>query len=330
MKKLFGIFALTAIAVLSSVGASAASAATEFGDGCAATTGVPSYTVTTLTAPPGPIPLTAPTDGVITKVKVGFAPASPPPFTIPETVKVLRGAGGNNFTVIQQADVNVGTGTTAADVRMPVKTGDRLGLKGKKFSFEGSEGEITLFCPGGGTLGATTSATNPGDTVEFAEVTSARAPVSATIEPDADNDGYGDETQDKCPQSAATQVACPAVTLSASAAAKKGLASILVTANLQASVTVAGTVKLGKGKSAKLSGGTQIVAPGTLAKFTLLFPKKLREALKALSSKQSLTLKVTATAPNIVGSPTVKTLKLHLKGQGKTKKRSHKKPKAQA
>jgi hypothetical protein len=35
-----------------------------------------------------------------------------------------------------------------------------------------------------------------------------RANVSATIEPDADGDGFGDETQDKCPSSANTQGAC--------------------------------------------------------------------------------------------------------------------------
>jgi hypothetical protein len=110
------------------------------------------------------------------------------------------------------------------------------------------------------------------------------------------------------------------VTLSATSTVKKALASILVTTNSQAQVTVSGIVKLGKGKSAKLSGGTQIVAPGAFARFTLLFPRKLRSALKALSRKHSLTLKVTATTPNIVGLPTTKVLKLHLKGQAKPKK----------
>jgi hypothetical protein len=115
------------------------------------------------------------------------------------------------------------------------------------------------------------------------------------------------------------------VTLSATGTARKGLASITVTANAQATVTVKGRVKLGKGKSIKLSGGTQIIAPGTLAKFTLLFPQKLRAALKALPSKRSLTLKVNASAPNIVGAPSKKILKLHLRGQAKSKPRGHKK-----
>jgi hypothetical protein len=33
--------------------------------------------------------------------------------------------------------------------------------------------------------------------------------LSGTIEPDADGDGFGDETQDQCPTNAATQGACP-------------------------------------------------------------------------------------------------------------------------
>ena len=34
-------------------------------------------------------------------------------------------------------------------------------------------------------------------------------PVRAAVEPDADNDGFGDETQDQCPTNASTQGPCP-------------------------------------------------------------------------------------------------------------------------
>jgi len=46
-----------------------------------------------------------------------------------------------------------------------------------------------------------------------------------------------------------------------------------------------------------LSGGTQIVAPGALAKFTVVFPAKLKTALKQLSTSKKLSLILTATAP---------------------------------
>jgi hypothetical protein len=39
--------------------------------------------------------------------------------------------------------------------------------------------------------------------------TTQHANVEALLEPDADNDGFGDETQDECPTDASTQGACP-------------------------------------------------------------------------------------------------------------------------
>jgi hypothetical protein len=317
------VVAALAVSLLS---ASTATAATEFGDNCTGNKGS-SETVTLfdVTAPGNPLPIAAPTSGVLTAWTVRVVAEATSSF--PETLQVVRlNTGAKTSQVIGESPVSVTGGSNVTPARISIQAGDRLAIFGPKPIG-------TLYCETAetGIYGGYTGSIGLGSSTPYSESTGkVRVPVSAVIEPDADNDGYGDETQDKCPQSAAVQVACPSVTLSAIGAARKGLASITVTANLQATVTVAGTVKLGKGKSAKLSGGTQVVAPGTLAKFTLLFPKKLRDALKALSPKQSLTLSVTATAPNVVGSPTAKTLKLHLKGQAKPKKRGHKKPKAQA
>ena len=306
--------------------AGSASAATEFGDTCTGNEVAPGdYTLTTLAAPSQSLPLTAPSAGVITKVKVTIEGGLP--FTVPTLVKALHSAGGNLYANVGEQTVNAGPGTTTADARIPVQAGDRLGLHGLPFTYEGSSvPSLSFYCDEvEGTLGAATADVPPGTTADFPAATEARVPLAAVLEPDADNDGFGDETQDQCPQSASTQAPCPTLTLSATGATRKGLASITVTANSQATVTVKGRVKLGKGKSVKLSGGTQIVAPGALAKFTLLFPQKLRSALKALPSKRSLTLKVNVSAPNIVGAPTTKTLKLHLRGQAKPKKHRPKK-----
>ncbi len=313
-----------ALAVVSIGNAASASAASEFGDNCTGNKAA-SETVTLFdaTAPGNPLPIAAPASGVLTAWTVRVVAEATSSF--PETLQVVRlNTGAKTSQVIGESPVSVSGGSNVIPARIPIQAGDRLAIFGPKPIG-------TLYCETAetGVYGGYTGSIGLGSSAPYSESTGkVRVPVSAVIEPDADNDGYGDETQDKCPQSAATQVACPAVTLSASATTKKGLARILVTTNLQATVTVAGTVKLGKGKPAKLSGGTQIVAPGTLAKFTLLFPKKLREALKSLPSKRTLTLSVTATSPNIVGSPTVKTLKLHLKGQAKPKKPRRKKPRA--
>ena len=45
--------------------------------------------------------------------------------------------------------------------------------------------------------------------------------LSATLEPDADKDGFGDETQDQCPTNAATQGPCPTSATGQRAAALK-------------------------------------------------------------------------------------------------------------
>jgi Ca2+-binding RTX toxin-like protein len=65
---------------------------------------------------------------------------------------------------------------TAADVRIPMRAGDRLGVHATGAGLPRSDVSGTLL-------------------------------VSGTIEPDADNDGYGDETQDACPAEASLHVA---------------------------------------------------------------------------------------------------------------------------
>ena len=157
-----------------------------------------------------------------------------------------------------------------------------------------------------------------GSTVTFVTipVSEARIPLFATLEPDADNDGYGDETQDACPQSASAQAACPVVSLNVSTTKAKKLVNVIVTSNAAASVTVNGKVNLGGGKKVKLKGGTKAVNPGSFTKFKLKFPAKLLDRLEELSPKQSLTLKITSTAPNIAAAPTKKTVKVKLKGRG--------------
>lgn len=329
MKKKCLVSVLGVLIALSAAMAPGAAASTVFGNNCTGngiTEGEP-LTFFSFTAFGDPLPLAAPSSGVITKWSVN----SQIPAAFHQTLKVVRQNGPKTVQIVGEALGTVSFGTNNFETRIPVQTGDLLGLLGTGEAVE-STTIGNLFCeiPGGGenAIGAFLGGGGgPGSTVEFVSIPPAEAgfPVSATIEPDADNDGYGDETQDKCPQSAATQAPCPVVTLSATSAVKKSLATISVTASAQVSVTVAGTVKLGKGKTVKLNAGTQIVAPGALARFVLPFPQKLQSALKALPKKRFLTLSVTASAPNIVGSPTVSTLKLHLKGQAKPKKQSRKK-----
>ena len=148
------------------------------------------------------------------------------------------------------------------------------------------------------------------------EVSGVQVPIVVVLEPDADNDGFGDETQDACPQSATTQAACPVVTLSTTKQVRKGSVTLLVTTSTPATVTVKGVVSLGKGKKAKLKGGTKAVSPGVFTKFKLKFTAKLIKRLKELPPTKKLTLKITSTAPNLAAAPTKKVIKVKSKGQG--------------
>ncbi len=313
MRKLIGPVAAIVLAI-SALGAPSASAATEFGDTCVANNEF-STPVTFFegAAPANPLPIVAPSAGVLTSWKVSVIPV---PFTFPQTLKVLRlNTASNTALVVGETAATIASGLNTINARIPVEPGDRLSIFGPGpietliCSTPGEKSTIGGFTGNGGGVGSSNTY------IELPE--EFRVPVAAVIEPDADGDGYGDETQDKCPQSASTQSPCPVAVLSASAVVRKGLATVLITSDIQVPVTVAGKVNLGKGKKANLNGGTQVVTPGTIAKFTVLFPARLKERLKSLSRKQFLKLALTATAPNIAGAPTVQKVQAKAKGQKK-------------
>jgi hypothetical protein len=161
---------------------------------------------------------------------------------------------------------------------------------------------------------------------EFTEASNIRIPLVVTIEADADNDGYGDETQDKCPRSATIQaIECPLITLGSYGVASKGSALILASASSQASVSLSGTVKLpksgkkGKAKTVTLFAGSKPIGPGQVVPFTIGFSQSVKTALTALPAKKSLTLNVTASTTDLAGALSTSVVSLKLKGQAKAK-----------
>ena len=71
----------------------------------------------------------------------------------------------------------------------------------------------------GGSCGATASSgyssvyltgdQAPGSSIPYTNDPAVRFNIAASLEADADNDGFGDETQDQCPTEATTQGPCP-------------------------------------------------------------------------------------------------------------------------
>jgi hypothetical protein len=168
----------------------------------------------------------------------------------------------------------------------------------------------------------------------FGGAASDRVAVSAVVGPDADNDGFVDGTEDKCPQLAAFQAACPQIGLEIFPVVEKSSVTLVVIADHEAPVAVSAsgvTPKAPKKKKKQqkkrasssatvaIPGGTQTVVPDRLFQYKLPFPSKLKSALKALPAKKSVSLTITATATNTVGQQTTKTTTVKVKGQAKSK-----------
>jgi hypothetical protein len=306
------------VLLASLLGAAGASAATEFGDNCAAndTTEGTQVTLFELSAPGNPLPGAAPSAGIITKWTVNVQPT--PGSTI-QALRVLRlNTATKTAQVVGEASATVTGGQNAFDARIPVQAGDRLGL------FSGGSPVGTLFCqdPGGeDLLGAFPGGgAGVGSSVPYFESSSPiRVPVSAVLEPDADGDGFGDETQDKCPQAASTQAECPVVVLDSFPLAKKSSIVVLVAASESGSVSVSGTAKLPKAKKASSSAQAKLkkvkknVTAGKIARFTLRFPGNLKAALRALPRGKKITVKLQATATNVAGQVSRDKAKVALK-----------------
>ena len=233
---------------------------------------------------------------MITKWKVNISPTPGSGLLRLIAFHPVTAGSPGSAQVLGESTVTAFGGQNSFDARIPVSAGDRIALGS-------GGGEDTIVCKSEaspGAIGIVVSTPGVGGTVPYVEQPSApfRVPLAAVLEPDADHDGFGDETQDKCPQVATTQGPCPAVTIDAVSLKGKNSVTVLVAVNETAPVSVTGTVKLGKGKKAKLKAPTKSLTPGPIGKFKLKFPGSLKERLKELDAGQSLQLKISATATN--------------------------------
>lgn len=166
-----------------------------------------SCTAIQTTLPGNAAPLTVPADGVITrwrvKTKAGTAAAV--------RLRVIRdAAGGQHLGVASSSSVvtstagDVQTFTLGAPSRgIPVQAGDHIGL-------DQATNAAVIAAPA---AGAQLQWWEPALGDGLAALGTAKPDVelffNADVEPDADRDGFGDETQDACPTDPTTQQACP-------------------------------------------------------------------------------------------------------------------------
>lgn len=142
--------------------------------------------------------ITSPTDGVIVRWRVRDSVGS-------MRLRVARQGPPGTFTGAgTSATVNLASGVPATfDTRLPIKAGDHIGIDldpnaavGSRLSGGSQEG--VWFPPLGD------GQTRPPDSIN-GDVENL---YNAEVEPDADKDGFGDETQDLCAKDASTQQLC--------------------------------------------------------------------------------------------------------------------------
>ena len=333
MRSLRGAGVLGVLMAVALMAAPAASAAIEVGDQCSANVAEGPYSMFPEgTATAGPLPLATPVSGVVTSWKVNSAF----PETVPERLAVFRATGSaGTFQVVGESDEgSVGPGSNVFPTRIPVQAGDRMGLvavtlDSPAYCFTGDSGDLAWFF--NGSVGA-------GSTHLFAAGNGVRVPVVVVIEPDKDGDGYGDETQDKCPQSAAYQGPCPTIALEAFPIVLKRSVLVLVSASETSSVQIFGqvgwkprhkggalaskTTKPGDHKSTGvvvgLSGGTQTVSPGQVARFNVKLPNAVKRQLRQVPAGKSLKGTITARTTDLAGRVTDRTVNIRLRGQEPT------------
>lgn len=329
--KRIGLTIMSALAMLSVASVGSASAATEVGNNCVSVAAIPDFTVLQLSKAGSP-PNTVPSAGVVTKWRVSLF--DPEPVTVPTRMRVFREAdGANRFTTVAESEIgNVSPGTNEFDTRIPVQAGDRFGA----FGTSETGTPICISADEADKMGIYVGDAGVGQTQTYEEAAGLLSPVLATVEPDIDGDGYGDETQDLCPASAAVHaVACPIVTLGSYGIARRNAATILATSSYPIPVAISATVnvprqllgnKRGKRKGkrgarssalVRIDGGVQTIAPGGLVPYALKFPRALRKALKNLPRKRKLTLIATTSATDVAGRPSSTTVKVKLPGQKK-------------
>jgi hypothetical protein len=231
---------------------------------------------------------------------------------------------------------DVTNGHESFGVRIPVQTGDRFGIAGKP-----GEGAIACIPGRTGDIAGEFSGDSPlGSTHSFGENESAQAAVSAVVEPDRDGDGYGDETQDGCPQSAAYHGPCPAIALDTFPIVLKHSVLVLVSASESSWVHVFGQVgwkprhkggalasktpdkpgeHMSTGVIVGLSGGTTMAKPGEVTPYNVKLPKSVIRHLSDISPKQVVKGTITAQTTDLAGRVVDQTITIRLHGR----KRAH-------
>jgi hypothetical protein len=120
--------------------------------------------------------------------------------------KVARHAGGDDFTIVGEEGPHIPAAGSlnTYPARIPVQAGDVIGLNLRA----GGTGPLCGRSISGYTARNRNDDPAPGTTATYTTDNNLQLGVSARLEPDGDNDGFGDETQDPCPGQADPDSGC--------------------------------------------------------------------------------------------------------------------------
>jgi hypothetical protein len=219
--------------------------------------------------------------------------------------------------------------------RITVSGGDILGLRvGNPPVLPGFGGGASCaFTTGVGDsvrYGVASSEQPPGSTSALAVLLATyRLNVTARLEPDADQDGFGDETQDGCPGVAGSDSGCmpaaPAPTKDTTRPTAKldarrdsirdGRIAVWVTASEAATVTAKGSLSVGSQSSThRLRSATAKALAGKRERMLLRLSRKTRRAARrALRRGKRLRVRVTVTLRDAAGNTGTAKRSVHLK-----------------
>jgi hypothetical protein len=211
--------------------------------------------------------------------------------------------------------------------RLAVKAGGRLGIGVvgpspiiESGDFDDLIGGVDFTLPVGSILSPTLNSTR-------------RVAIAATLEPDADKDGFGDESQDGGPSNPASQADCTGSTSPPSGAPAVdssapilGLAAprresvkhrrlhVYAKSNEAAAGVVAGRVKIGRSaKSYRLRQASASLAAGSRTKMVVRIPKRALLAIRAaLRTGHSPNARLTVLARDSAGNTTKAVKKIRL------------------
>lgn len=313
-----GVATTAALVAMSLLGVSSSAAATSVGSTCIANASAANLTLVGLSRTGSAIPTKVPSAGVVTGWKLQVSPGKGP---LAQRLQVFDPISQTKlFLTIGTSDPEtVVEGANSFATRIPVEAGDRVGLYGPV---------ETLFCD---KAAAETSGLFRGEApLNFPQTFDVEreigTPVTAIVEPDRDGDGYGDESQDGCPQSDAVQLKCKPVSIDATAVAKERSILFRVDVDARASVHVFGQVGWGFKPNPKapghttrliiaLNGNTKTVVPGKTAQLGIRLPKAVLRRLGRLTPDESVVAKIGISATDRQGVETIRRLRVRLRGQ---------------